>query len=226
MPSRRRGRDGTETHERLLRAGLELFTTSGIDGTTTAALAERAEIAEGTIYRHFPGKRQLFNTVYARGQQWALARIRITDGDRARRVPERLLALGRGMIDTAESDPALLRMVFFQADPTVLDDPGRSAAQAFRDALTQLVAMGKADGLVRAGPADLWGSVWLALVRFAVERVCGGEWTPGHPQVGLVLDAAWSAIAAGPAPASTSPLSDGTAGGSSSAGGPFRPPAA
>ena len=38
----RRGRDGEPTRQRLLRAGLELFTTTGFHGTTTPALAQRA----------------------------------------------------------------------------------------------------------------------------------------------------------------------------------------
>ena len=57
-------RDGEATRQRLLRAALELFTTTGFQATTTPAIAERAGVAEGTIYRHFPGKEQLLNEVY------------------------------------------------------------------------------------------------------------------------------------------------------------------
>jgi AcrR family transcriptional regulator len=64
-------------------------------------------------------------------------------------------------------------------------------------ALQQIVASGKSDGLVRPGPADLWTSVWLALVAFAAERVSAKEWSPDHQQVGLTLEAAWNAISAG-----------------------------
>ena len=42
---------------------------------------------------------------------------------------------------------------------------------------------------MRPGPADLWTSVWLALVAFAAERVSAKEWSPDHPQVGLTIEA-------------------------------------
>jgi hypothetical protein len=60
--------------------------------------------------------------------------------------------------------------------------------------LQQIVASGKSDGQVRSGPAELWTSVWLALVAFAAERVSAKEWAPDHQQVGLTLEAAWDAI--------------------------------
>ena len=57
-------RDGEATRQRLLRAALELFTTTGFRATTTPQIAERAGVAEGTIYRHFSSKEQLLNDVY------------------------------------------------------------------------------------------------------------------------------------------------------------------
>lgn len=48
------------TGERIVAAARALFAESGYDGTTTAAIARRAGIAEGTIYRHFGSKKELF----------------------------------------------------------------------------------------------------------------------------------------------------------------------
>ena len=90
-------------------------------------------------------------------------------------------------------------MLLRQRDAQFLDPPSRDAAKEFRDALQQVVAAGKADGLVRAGPAELWTSVWLVVLAFIIERVAAKEWTADAPQVGQAIEAAWSAIAA-PAP--------------------------
>ena len=49
------------TRDRLLEAARELFTTAGYHATTTPILAQRAGVAEGTIYRHFPSKSALLN---------------------------------------------------------------------------------------------------------------------------------------------------------------------
>ncbi len=199
-------RDGEATRQRLLRAALELYTTVGFLGTTTPAIAQRAGVAEGTIYRHFTGKEHLLNEVYRGALRWAGKLLKELELEKGLRAPERLLQLARQLLSTAERDPALPRMLLQTRDEQHLDDKSREAAREFREVLQQIVAMGKSDGQVRAGPADLWAAVWLALVAFAVERVCSKEWTPDHPQVGLTLEAAWDAIAPrAPAPSSTPP---------------------
>ncbi len=202
-PPRPRGRDGSVRRERLLRAALELYASHGLLGTTTPAIAARAGVAEGTIYRHFKGKEHLFNEVYRRAVRWALDQLRAVEAEVSRRVPDRLAAFARRLLDGAENDPATLRMLFGVPDTGALDEASRALEREFKEALVHLVAAGKSDGLIRPGPAELWASVWLALVRYAVDRVCAGEWTPGHSQAALVLEAAWQAMAA-PSPGSTS----------------------
>ena len=105
--------------------------------------------------------------------------------------------MAKRLVSAGESDPAMTRMLLRRREQGYLDDSAREAARAFREALQHVVASGKSDGLVRPGPADLWTSVWLALVAFAAERVSAKEWSPDHPQVTLTLEAAWDAISAG-----------------------------
>ncbi|MCC5997388.1 MAG: TetR/AcrR family transcriptional regulator [Oceanicaulis sp.] len=61
--------DGTAM-ARIERAALTLFATRGIDGVTTREIAARAGVAEGSIYRHYPGKealaRALFDAIHGR----------------------------------------------------------------------------------------------------------------------------------------------------------------
>ena len=195
-------RDGEATRQRLERAALELFTTAGFLGTTTPALAERAGVAEGTIYRHFTGKEQLLNAVFRLTQRWALGIVRELDADRAFGAPERLGRIARRLVEAAAQDPPMVRMALAPRDDRYLDERSREVAREFREALQQVVAMGKSDALVRAGPAELWSSVWLAVVGFVCEKVSSGEWTPDHPHVAQAIEAAWVAIKAGPGPAS------------------------
>jgi len=188
-------RDGEATRQRLLRAALELFTANGFRATTTPEIAERAGVAEGTIYRHFSGKEQLLNEVYRAAHRWAAGLVADTEGTSP--AQERLQRLGRRLLEGAERDPAATRMLLLARDERYLDERSRDAAREFRYALQQVVAAGKSDGAVRAGPAELWAAVWLSLVAFAAERVAAREWTVEQPQVGQVLDAAWDAIRAG-----------------------------
>ena len=187
-------RDGEATRQKLLRAALELYTTGGFRDTTTPTIAAHAGVAEGTIYRHFSGKEDLLNAVYRAAQRWALGVIMEAEGDHGAPAPERLQRIGRRLLEAAEHDPAGARMVLQFRDERYLDDRSREAAREVRTALQQVVAAGKSDGLVRSGPADLWVAVWLAVVSFAVERVCTKEWTPDHPQAAQAVEAAWHAI--------------------------------
>ena len=63
------------------RAALELFTTVGYRATTTALVAARAGIAEGTIYRHFGGKVELFIAVRRAAERWGAALVKATAQD-------------------------------------------------------------------------------------------------------------------------------------------------
>jgi AcrR family transcriptional regulator len=51
------------TSTRILQAALELFSERGYAGATTREIARRADIAEVTLFRHFPSKEKLFEAV-------------------------------------------------------------------------------------------------------------------------------------------------------------------
>lgn len=55
------------TRDRILKSALRLFAQQGYDGTTTRDLAEAAEVAEGTLFRHFPNKKAILIEVASQG---------------------------------------------------------------------------------------------------------------------------------------------------------------
>ena len=189
-------RSADATRQRLLRAALELYTSVGFRATTTPMIAERAGVAEGTIYRHFGGKEDLLNEAYRGAQRWAAGLIAELQAERVGGTGELLRRLGRRIVEGAERDPAAVRMVLHCREERYLDERSRETAREFRGGLQQIMAAGKSDGMIRPGPAELWASVWLTIVGFAAERVGNREWALDHPQLVLTLDAAWDAIAA------------------------------
>jgi AcrR family transcriptional regulator len=50
----------TPAQEKLVRAALEVFAETGFEGATTRAIAERAGVAEKTLFHHFGSKAGLF----------------------------------------------------------------------------------------------------------------------------------------------------------------------
>lgn len=52
----RRSRKKSRTYAALVEAGAELFASRGFDETTTVDIAERADVSQRTLFRHFPSK--------------------------------------------------------------------------------------------------------------------------------------------------------------------------
>jgi AcrR family transcriptional regulator len=62
---RKRGRCSTDEEflarrEEILQIATELFAEQGFSDAVTQAIAERSGVGKGTIYRHFPSKREIF----------------------------------------------------------------------------------------------------------------------------------------------------------------------
>ncbi|MBF2027481.1 MAG: TetR/AcrR family transcriptional regulator [Oscillatoriales cyanobacterium C42_A2020_001] len=57
----------SETRTRILKSALRLFARQGYDGTTTRDLAEAANVAEGTLFRHFANKKAILIEVATQG---------------------------------------------------------------------------------------------------------------------------------------------------------------
>ncbi|MDP2401128.1 MAG: helix-turn-helix domain-containing protein, partial [Actinomycetota bacterium] len=55
---------GATTRQKLLDAAAEVFSERGYARATTKEIAKAAGVAEGTIYRHFADKKELFQAVF------------------------------------------------------------------------------------------------------------------------------------------------------------------
>ena len=183
------------TRERLVRAALELFTTQGYHPTTTLALARKAGVAEGTIYRHFTGKQQLLNELYRTTARWGTNLIREADAA----TPEirgKLGLLAELLVAGVVREPAMVRLLLLQDNAPMYDQESQEAGREFRSALETLVALGKAAGEVRPGGVDVLAAAWLGVVRVALERVLSREWGAASAGVKLCANTAWDAIKA------------------------------
>ena len=192
---RPRPRDARATRTRLVRAALELFSSQGFRATTTPEIAQRAGVAEATIYRHFPGKDALLNAACLEAFGWGRALVLESASAPGADAKVVLGAVGTQLVLRAAADAALVRMLLRPPEEPLHEERTRQALRDFRDVLQQVVAAGKQRGRIRPGSAELWAAVWLALAGFVVERVAAGEWSADHPNVELALEAAWEAIA-------------------------------
>ncbi len=193
-PAPKRKRDPKGTRDRLVRAALELFTTQGYHASTTPQIAQRAQVAEGTIYRHFESKEQLLNEIYRASVQVLSQQVKETPTSAGCR--DRLQHVANAWRDLAGSDPAIVKLTFLTRLGPLLDAKSRDARQQLRDEVSKVIAAGKSVGEVRAGTVEVWTDVWMQLVTLALERIATGEWTIQHVGPQQVFEAAWDAIRA------------------------------
>jgi AcrR family transcriptional regulator len=68
-PTERTEARKAETRERIVAAALDQLAEGGYASATVQAVARRAGVATGSVYRHFPSKADLFTEVFRRASQ-------------------------------------------------------------------------------------------------------------------------------------------------------------
>ncbi len=160
------------TRERLLRAAQELIEEGGYAAASVAAIAERAGVAAGTLYRHFESKEDLFVEVFravCSGEERAMrsAAVSMPEGASAATRLEEVLAT---FAERALRNPRLAwALIAEPVDPLV--DAERLA---YRSRYAALIAEGLRAG-IEAGelPAQDVGLTAAALVGGCGEALVG-----------------------------------------------------
>jgi AcrR family transcriptional regulator len=73
------GLRGAGTRARLLHAAAEVIQEGGWGSASVGAIAKRAGVAAGTLYRHFPSKADLFLEVFRAASQREMAAMRAAE---------------------------------------------------------------------------------------------------------------------------------------------------
>lgn len=55
-----------QTKQVLVESTIDLIARGGVEAATVRAIAQASEVTEGTIYRHFPSKQELYRYAYRR----------------------------------------------------------------------------------------------------------------------------------------------------------------
>ena len=119
-------RSSASSRERILAAARELFAARGFKGTTTAAIARRARVNEALIFRHFPGKKDLYTAILRdKLEDESLARLIDAAECRNISVEDALRLVARRFAESF--DPVFLRLYYHSA----LED--HALADAFYD---------------------------------------------------------------------------------------------
>src|SRR3954468_2802837 len=137
------------TRERVVAAALEQVAEGGYASASVQAVAGRAGLAVGTIYRHFPSKAELFAEVFTRASQRELdVLVEVSERD-GRAASERVAAAAEAFCRRALAGPGLpFPLLAEPVDPAVESERLR-LRRGYRDAFARVLEDGVDSGELR-----------------------------------------------------------------------------
>ena len=157
------------TRERIVAAALDQLAEGGYASASVQAIATRAGVATGTVYRHFPSKSDLFAEAFRRASARELAVLAEIAEDDDRPARERLALAAETFARRALASPT--RAYALLAEPV---DPAVEAERlvfrrGYRDVFARTIEQGVASGELppqdaRTVAAALVGALGEALV--------------------------------------------------------------
>ncbi|GAB6099291.1 TetR/AcrR family transcriptional regulator [Halanaerocella petrolearia] len=97
-----------KTSQTILKAALNLFSAKGYSSVTTKEIADKAEINEVTLFRHFNSKRNLFEAVF----EHYIFEPNITDKEELyqKEPKEFLISMGNSLYEIFEYNSSLIKI--------------------------------------------------------------------------------------------------------------------
>jgi AcrR family transcriptional regulator len=163
-----------EARKRIVRAAHDLIAHGGYREAQVSAVADRAGVATGSVYRHFPSKADLFAEVFRRASQRevdAAAEAGSGPGEATQRLAAAVETFARRALRGRRLAYALLAE---PVDPAV-EAERLTFRRAYRDGFASIVRDGVASGELPPQDADLTAA---ALVG-AIGETLVGPLSPG-----------------------------------------------
>jgi AcrR family transcriptional regulator len=136
-----------EVRERIVTAALELIAEGGYVNASVAAVAGRAEVAVGTVYRYFPSKAELFAEVFRRGSQREVDAMRAaaaaTEGASA---AERIAAGNDAFVRRALAGRRLAWALLAEPVDPAIEAERLTFRESYHDVIREIVADGVDSG--------------------------------------------------------------------------------
>jgi AcrR family transcriptional regulator len=169
------------TRERIVAAALAQLAEGGYASASVQAIASRAGIATGTVYRHFPSKSELFSEVFRRASARELAVVAEVAEDDGRPARERIAVAAEAFARRALASPTRAYALLAEPVDPAVEAERLTFRRGYRDTFAHTIEQGVATGELppqdaRTVAAALVGALGEALVgplSPAAER--GGE---------------------------------------------------
>ncbi|UUY05571.1 TetR/AcrR family transcriptional regulator [Svornostia abyssi] len=172
----------TGTRDRLLAAALEITREGGYGAASVVAIADRAGVAAGTLYRHFPSKGELFAELFRTVCSGEVEAMRAADPGPSATATARAEEVIATFAGRALHTPRLAWALIAEPVDPLVDAERLAYREAYRELLATLVRAGIEDGSLPPQDADLTAA---AIVGGVGEALVG----PTSPLSGAAPDA-------------------------------------
>jgi AcrR family transcriptional regulator len=164
------------TRERIVRAALDQLAEGGYASAGVQAVAQRAGVATGTVYRHFPSKSDLFAEVFRRASARELAVMADTAAHDELPARERIAIGAETFARRALAEPTRAYALLAEPVDPAVEAERLTFRRAYRDLFASTIEQGIASGELPPQDAQ---TVAAALVG-ALGEALVGPLSPGH----------------------------------------------
>src|SRR3954463_12861719 len=165
-----------ETRERIVRAAIDQLADGGYASAGVQAVASRAGVATGTVYRHFPSKSELFSEVFRRASRRELPVMSETAAHDELPARERIAIGAETFARRALAEPVRAYALLAEAVDPAVEGARLTLRRAYRDLFANTIEQGIASGELPPQDAQ---TVAAALVG-ALGEALVGPLSPGH----------------------------------------------
>ena len=159
-----------ETRERIVAAAIDQVAEAGYGSASVQAVAARAGVATGSVYRHFESKSELFAEVFRRMSHRELEVMRAVAREEKRPAPERIAAAVEAFARRALAGPVLAYALLAEPVDAAVDAERLEFRRGYRDVFASVLDEGIAAGEL---PPQDTGTVAAALVGAIGEALVG-----------------------------------------------------
>ncbi len=159
------------TRERIVAAALDQVAAGGYASASVQVVAERAGVAVGTVYRHFPSKAELFAEVFRRASQRELDVVAAAGADDGREIDERIAAAVEAFARRSLAGPVLAYALIAEpVESAAVESERLRFRRGYRDAFARTLRAGVDAGTLAPHDSDTVGA---AIVGALAEALVG-----------------------------------------------------
>ncbi len=137
-------------HHRILEAAIKVFAEQGFFQSTIAQIAQKAGVADGTIYLYFKNKNDILIQFYDYKTKQVFERFR-EKVNKADNAVEKLRWLVRQHLTEFQKDPdmAIVYQVETRQNRRLGDQQIKEMSKIYFDMISEMVELGQAEGSIR-----------------------------------------------------------------------------